>query len=150
MPASVLLLYNLELLTAQASQWRLHIQGARAIIQWKMWALHRHRPPDIADDLLRYEYYFTAVFDGLTTFDATYDITDDVSKDERIAVFRDFVQIIHSVTRAERLKTTRDSNSSTVCVGDITRELETARCRTLAQIQTLQFQYQDARHDLNI
>ncbi|KAF5860199.1 hypothetical protein ETB97_001842 [Aspergillus alliaceus] len=145
--ASVILLYNLELLTAQASQWRLHIQGARAIIQWKMQALHRHRPPDIADDFLRYEYYFTAVFNGLTTFDATYDILDDVPKDERIAVFRDFVQIIHSVTRAERLKFTRDSNGSAVCVGDITRELEAARCRTLAQIQTIQFQDQDARHD---
>ncbi|KAB8232391.1 Zn(II)2Cys6 transcription factor [Aspergillus alliaceus] len=131
--ASVILLYNLELLTAQASQWRLHIQGARAIIQWKMQALHRHRPPDIADDFLRYEYYFTAVFNGLTTFDAAYDILDDVPKDERIA--------------RSGFKFTRDSNGSAVCVGDITRELEAARCRTLAQIQTIQFQDQDARHD---
>ncbi|OGM49178.1 hypothetical protein ABOM_004134 [Aspergillus bombycis] len=145
--ATVLVLYNLELFAAKATQRRLHIQGARAIIQWKLQAIGRHLPPDVADNFLRYEYYFTAVFNGLTTFDATYDVIDDIPIHDKIAVFGDFVRIMHSVTRAERLQFSGSSDTETTRVEDVVDEIETARGRALQLNQIMRFQYPDARHD---
>ncbi|KAE8164385.1 fungal-specific transcription factor domain-containing protein [Aspergillus tamarii] len=145
--ATVLLLYNLELLSAKATQWRLHIQGARAIIQWKLQAIGLHRPPDVADNFLRYEYYFTAVFNGLTTFDATYDVIDDIPINDKIAVFGDFVRIMHCVTRAERINFSGSSNTETTQVEDVVSEIGTARDRALQLNQIIRFHYPDARHD---
>ncbi|GMG53448.1 unnamed protein product [Aspergillus oryzae var. brunneus] len=145
--ATVLLLYNLELLSAKTTQWRLHIQGARAIIQWKLQAIGLHRPPDVADNFLRYEYYFTAVFNGLTTFDATYDVIDDIPINDKIAVFGDFVRIMHCVTRAERINFSGSPNTETTRVEDVVGEIETARDRALQLNHIIRFQYPDARHD---
>ncbi|KAE8151350.1 fungal-specific transcription factor domain-containing protein [Aspergillus avenaceus] len=144
--ASVLLLYNLELLTAEATQWRLHIQGARAIIQWKLQAIHRYRPPDIADIFLLYEYYFTAVFIGLTTFDTVDDIVSDIPANGSITIFTDFFRIIQTITRAERLRYT-SANTATIWIEDIARELEAARGLTLQTKEVMQFQYREARED---
>ncbi|KAE8371738.1 fungal-specific transcription factor domain-containing protein [Aspergillus bertholletiae] len=145
--ATVLLLYNLELLAAKTTQWRLHIHGARAIIQWKLHAIGLHRPPDVADNFLRYEYYFTAVFNGLTTFDAAYDVIDDIPINDKIAVFGDFVRIMHSVTRAERIKFSGNSLIRVTRVEDIVGEIETARGRALQLNQTMRFHSPDARDD---
>jgi hypothetical protein len=51
---------------------------------------HRHRPPDIADSFLLYEYYFTAVFNGLMTFDVTDENIEDIPTNDSISIFTDF------------------------------------------------------------
>ena len=60
--ASVLILYNLEILTAEADRWPIHIQGARAIVQWKTSTAQHAGPVDLSDAFLLYEYYFSSVF----------------------------------------------------------------------------------------
>ncbi|KAF7596938.1 hypothetical protein BBP40_011984 [Aspergillus hancockii] len=128
--ASVLL-YNVELLAAEAAQWRVHIQ----------------RPPELADSFLLYEYYFTAVFNGLTTFDVMDCIMENIPTNDGITVFADFFRITHSVTRAERLKVTRGSTFATARIEDVSGELEAARGRTIEHNQTIRFQDPDARCD---
>lgn len=142
--ASTLLLYNLELLTAEAAQWRLHIQGARAIIQQ---AMHWLDPRDKADIFLLYEHYFTSVFIGLTTFDPTDGIPDDVPTNDSVTIFSDFVRIMHSVTKAERLKVIGESTIYGSGIEDVKSEIEIAKHKTIQLSHTIQFSSPGARQD---
>lgn len=142
--ASTLLLYNLELLTAEAAQWRLHIQGARAIIQQTMHCLD---PRDKADIFLLYEHYFTSVFIGLTTFDLTDGIPDDVPTNDSVTIFSDFVRIMHSVTKAERLKVIGESNIQESGIEDVKRDVEAAKRKTIQLSHTIQFSSSGAKRD---
>ncbi|RJE21502.1 hypothetical protein PHISCL_06164 [Aspergillus sclerotialis] len=145
--ASALILYNLELLTAPAAQWRIHLQCAREIIQWKIHATQHSHSADIADTFLLYEYYYTSVFIGLMTFDPTDDIPSDVPTCNSLTVFSDFIRIMHTVTRAERLKSANHLSSEIPRIEDILAENEAAKARMMQLGQTLVFKSAGARHD---
>ncbi|OJJ41944.1 hypothetical protein ASPWEDRAFT_179614 [Aspergillus wentii DTO 134E9] len=145
--ASVLLLYNLELLIAEESRWRIHIQGARAVIQWKTQAARSSAPIDKADVFLLYEYYFTAVFIGLMSFDPADEIEDDIPTDDSVTIFCDFVRIIHSVTRAERVMYTTGSQPDPTSLADIVAEIERAKTRTTQSGQAVLFKSHAAQCD---
>ena len=145
--ASALILYNLELLTAPAAQWRIHLQCAREIIQWKIHAAHRSHSAEIADTFLLYEYYYTSVFVGLMTFDPSDDIPDDVPTCNSLTIFGDFMRTMHTVTRAERLKSANRPSSEIPQIEDILAENEAAKTRMIELSQTLVFKSQEARRD---
>ena len=145
--ASAIILYNLELLTAPAAQWRIHLQCAREIIQWKIHATHRSPSADIADTFLLYEYYYTSVFIGLMTFDLTDDIPSDVPTCNSLTIFSDFMRIMHTVTRAERLKSANHLSPEIPRIEEILAENEAAKCRMIQLGQTLVFKSPEARRD---
>jgi hypothetical protein len=145
--ASILLLYNLELLIGETAQWRIHIQGARAIIQWKSQGMHAPGSFDHAYAFLLYEYYYASVFIALTTFELTDDIYEVVFTNDSITVFNDFVRIMHTTTRAERLKFRNRSDSQTPRIEDVIRELEAARSRAIEFSQAMEFRSHEVRRN---
>lgn len=145
--ASALILYNHELLTAPASQWRIHLRCAREIIQWKIHATHRSDSADIADTFLLYKYYYTSVFVSLMTFDRTDDILDEISTSDGLSIFSDFIRIMHTVTRAERLKSANRPYSEIPRIEDVLAENEAAKTRMIQLGQTLVFKSSEAQRD---
>ncbi|KAF9890752.1 hypothetical protein FE257_005621 [Aspergillus nanangensis] len=148
--ASALILYNLELLTAPAAQWRIHIQCAREIILWKLQFTSTAVSLDTADVFLLYEYYYTSVFIGLTTFDPTDDLPEEILTCDKMTIFSDFIRIMQTVTRAERLKysTSQPASQSTpIGIGPIISQIEAAKAKMIQLGETIEFKSVDARRD---
>ncbi|KAJ5099632.1 hypothetical protein N7532_006633 [Penicillium argentinense] len=103
--ASTLILYNVELLGAEAIKWRMHLQGARVIHQWLEHSTSYPASFDNIDKFLLYEHYYSSVFAGLTTFGMVNAPTgDNLQNMGDIAVFGEFVRVIQLVTELERSK----------------------------------------------
>ncbi|GLA01258.1 hypothetical protein AnigIFM60653_011507 [Aspergillus niger] len=145
--ASALILYNVELLTAPAAQWRIHIQCAREIVQWNMQSASSALYTNIADVFLFYEYYYTSVYIGLTTFDPVDQLQDDFPTHDNVTVFSDFIRIMHSVTRAERQTHTMQSISQPVPIESTLLDIEFAKARMMQMSHTIKFKTVQARHD---
>ncbi|KAJ5084744.1 hypothetical protein NUU61_009323 [Penicillium alfredii] len=142
--ASALLLYNVELLGAESVKWRMHLQAARVILQWKEQAFPHATISDEIDSFLLYEQYYASVFAGLTTFDMPYELEDTRYTDSS-AVFSDFVHIIHRVTRIERLRYSQRYDTDPTLVAIMTQQLDEAKHRMVQLGQMFQFQTEDAR-----
>ncbi|PYI32708.1 hypothetical protein BP00DRAFT_485906 [Aspergillus indologenus CBS 114.80] len=147
--AAILLLYNVELLTAEDARWRVHIHGARAVIQWMSQAIARRNVDDQADVFLLYEYYYSSVFMSLTTFDPSEDITKTIQTHDTLTVFSDFVQVMQTVTRAEREKHAGNPSAIMPALEDIRKEIDAARSRTLLLSHRIQFRSAEARRDFD-
>ncbi|KAH8427170.1 Zn(II)2Cys6 transcription factor [Aspergillus melleus] len=145
--ASVLLLYNLELLTAEADRWLIHIQGARAIVQWKTQTTQHAGSVDLSDVFLLYEYYYTSVFINLTRFDPNDDISENIPTHGSISFFSEYVRIMHAVTRAERLRSTPWLNSNIPRLEEVFDETEAAKYKIIQMGQTMEFKSSEARCD---
>ncbi|RAL13047.1 Zn(II)2Cys6 transcription factor [Aspergillus homomorphus CBS 101889] len=147
--ASILLLYNVELLTAESARWQVHIQGAGAVIQWMSQALCRPSLDNQADVFLLYEYYYHSVVMGLTTFDPPAEFTNHINTYDSLTVFSEFVQIMHTVTRAEREQYAGSPNATTPALEDITQAIVAARSRTLLLSQRINFRSLEAQRDFD-
>ncbi|BCS00661.1 Zn(II)2Cys6 transcription factor [Aspergillus luchuensis] len=145
--ASALLLYNLELLTAPAAQWRIHIQCAREIIQWNLQSASSALYANVADVFLFYEYYYTSVYIGLTTFDPIDQLQDDFPTHDNVTIFSDFIRIMHSVTRAERQTYTTQPVSHPVPIESTLLDIEIAKARMMQMSHTIKFKSDQARQD---
>ncbi|PWY94989.1 hypothetical protein BO94DRAFT_542273 [Aspergillus sclerotioniger CBS 115572] len=138
--AATLILYNVELLGA-STQWRMHLEAARVIRQWKEQAF-THRSE--TDAFLVYEQYYASVFAGLTTFDSLTDYETGLEYDNN-AIFSDFVSIISQVTRLERLKHNQQYAVESSLLDTMIQDLEAAKARMLQLGFTLRWQTDDAR-----
>ncbi|PLB44398.1 hypothetical protein P170DRAFT_480163 [Aspergillus steynii IBT 23096] len=145
--ASMLLLYNTELLTAEDDRWPIHIQGARAIVQWKSQATQHAGSVDLSDVFLLYEYYFTSVFMNLTRFDPSDDISEDIPTHGSISFFSDFVRIIHAITRAERLRSAPSLKSELPRLEEVFDETVAAKDKIIHMGHTMEFKSSEARCD---
>ncbi|RAH40576.1 Zn(II)2Cys6 transcription factor [Aspergillus brunneoviolaceus CBS 621.78] len=147
--AAILLLYNVELLTAEDARWRVHIQGARAVIQWMSQAVARRNVEDQVDVFLLYEYYYSSVFMGLTTFDPSEETSKTIQTHDTLTVFSDFVQVMQTVTRAEREKHAGNPDAILPTLEDMMEEIDAAKSRTLLLSQRIQFRSADAQRDFD-
>ncbi|GKZ27295.1 hypothetical protein AbraIFM66951_012132 [Aspergillus brasiliensis] len=145
--ASALILYNRELLTAPAAQWRIHIQCAREIVQWNLQSASSALYANIADVFLFYEYYYTSVYLGLTTFDPIDQLQGDFPAHDNVTVFCDFIRIMHSVTRAEREKYTMQCSSQSIPIEFTLLDIEFAKAQMIQMSDTIKFRSVQARHD---
>ncbi|KAL4897265.1 fungal-specific transcription factor domain-containing protein [Aspergillus ambiguus] len=145
--ASALILYNLELLTAPAAQWRMHIQCAREIIQWKLQSAPSALYTNVADAFLFYEYYFTSVFVELTTFDLIDHLQENIPAFDNITLFSDFIRIMHIVTRAERLAYTTQSMSQIAPIEYTILDIKAAKARMMQLSQIIEFKSTQGRRD---
>ncbi|OOF95830.1 hypothetical protein ASPCADRAFT_207176 [Aspergillus carbonarius ITEM 5010] len=139
--AATLILYNVELLGASA-QWRMHLEAARVIRQWKEHAFTHGRSE--IDAFLVYEQYYASVFAGLTTFDTLNEYETDLKYDNN-AIFSDFVSIISQVTRLERLKHNQHFVIHSSLLDTMAHDLEAAKTRMLQLGLVLRWQTDDAR-----
>ncbi|KAJ5948463.1 hypothetical protein N7454_001770 [Penicillium verhagenii] len=146
--ASTLILYNVELLGAESLKWRMHLQAARVILQWKEQAfphLSLSNGNEI-DSFLLYEQYYASVFAGLTTFETPNDSEKTIQYADSTAIFGDFVNIINRVTRTERLQYGNQSYArNPALLKTMTKELDEARYRMSQSGHILPFQTEDAR-----
>lgn len=134
--AATLILYNVELLGAASAKWRMHLDAARVIRQWKEQVI---TDSDEIHGFLVYEQYYASVFAGLTTFDM-------LGEDETVryanndAIFSDFVNIISQVTRLERLQYNRGHAIDSSLLDTMTRDLEAAKTRMFQLSLVLRWQ----------
>lgn len=143
--ASTLILYNVELLGADSLKWRMHLQAARVILQWKEQAFPRPVLSDEIDSFLLYEQYYASVFAGLTTFDTSSDSEKVIQYADSTAIFSDFVNIINQVTRAERLQYRRKYARDPALLETMIQELNVAKYRMTQYGHILPFQTEEAR-----
>jgi hypothetical protein len=131
--ASMLLLYNVELLNAEPIKWRMHLHAARIIVQWREQASSCASLNEI-DTFLFYEHYYASVFAGLTTFDPADEFTGEQFENSNdITIFSDFVRVIHRVTRIERVAYDQGSSVDPTQIENIIGEVDAARQR-MAQL----------------
>lgn len=104
--ASTLILYNVELLGAEAVKYRMHLKGARVIHQWFEQSFSAVTPLSEIDKFLLYEHYYSSVFADLTTFDTTNEPPPKggLQITGGDAIFGEFVREIQLVTKLERVK----------------------------------------------
>ncbi|KAJ5536869.1 hypothetical protein N7513_010055 [Penicillium frequentans] len=143
--ASTLILYNVELLGAESLKWRMHLQAARVILQWKEQAFPYPVLSDEVDSFLLYEQYYASVFAGLTTFDTPSDSEKVIQYADSTAIFSDFVNIINRVTRTERLQYGRKYAHDPALLDTMIQELNEAKYRMAQFGHILPFQTEDAR-----
>lgn len=143
--ASTLLLYNLELLGAQSAKWRIHLQAAQLILQWKEQAFPNTTLCDATDSFLSYEQYYANVFAGLTTFDRDWAPDKIVHYPDSTAMFSEFVNIINRVTRAERLQHNHQFEMDASHFDTMIQELDEAKHTMVHLSQILQFQTDTGR-----
>ncbi|KAJ6120419.1 fungal-specific transcription factor domain-containing protein [Penicillium sp. IBT 18751x] len=143
--ASTLILYNVELLGAQSGQWRVHLQGARTILQWKEQSFPRAALSDEIDSFLLYEQYFASVFAGLTSFDTPHEAEKDIQHIDDTAVLSDFINIMNRLTRIERLQYNQKYNVDPALLETLTQELDEAKIRMVRLSEIFQFQTEDAK-----
>ena len=146
--ASTLILYNVELLVAQGVEWRMHLQAARLILQWREQTLSNVASFDYVDTFLCYEHYYASVFAGLTTFGAAHEPTGDrIKNTSDITTFSHFVHIIHRVTQIERLGYDQGISIEFAQIHNILREVEVARCEMEQLGRRIHFQSYNAKQD---
>ncbi|KAJ5273664.1 hypothetical protein N7478_008789 [Penicillium angulare] len=143
--ASALILYNVELLGAESVKWRMHLQAARAIFQWKKQRFPREALTDQTDSFLLYEQYYASVFAGLTTFDTPGEPLDDIQYTDTTAFFGDFVHIINRATQIERIDYDQKYEIHPSLITSMVQEVDEAKHCMVASSQMLHFPDQDAR-----
>ncbi|RDK36542.1 hypothetical protein M752DRAFT_287713 [Aspergillus phoenicis ATCC 13157] len=137
--AATLILYNVELLGAASAKWRMHLEAARVIRQWKDHALTDAGREDEIDAFLIYEQYYASVFAGLTTFDALEEY-EAVPLTDANAIFGDFITIISRATHVERLQYSHGHPIDSSLLHTMTGDLEAAKARML-QLSVLIYVY---------
>ncbi|KAJ5775587.1 uncharacterized protein N7511_000598 [Penicillium nucicola] len=146
--ASMLILYNVELLGAEPIKWRMHLQAARVMLQWREQTSSRATSLDEIDTFLVYEHYYASVFAGLTTFDTADELPGDRFEHfDDITMFSDFVRVIHRVTQIERVAYDRRTNVEPSQIQDIIFEVEAARQRMAHLGQKLHLQNYHVQQD---
>lgn len=143
--ASTLVLYNLELLGAESAKWRIHLQAAQLILQWKEQAFPNTTLCNETDSFLSYEQYYANVFAGLTTFDSGWAPEKAVHYPDSTAMFSKFVNIINRVTRAERLQHNHKFDTEPSLLDTMIQELDEAKHTMVHLSQLLQFQTESGR-----
>ncbi|KAI9930553.1 hypothetical protein ASPWEDRAFT_27073 [Aspergillus wentii DTO 134E9] len=141
--ASVIILCNNELLTAQTAGWRVHLQAAREVIRAEIDRPYLQRRANRIEEFFIQEFYATSVWTQVTTFNEIDEIVQNPLASSRDAVFTDFIRIIHQITQAERLKTRSKllqmSQSYPMPTIDIYTELELARGNAIRVSKNIQF-----------
>lgn len=146
--ASTLILYNVELLGAEAVKWRMHLQAGRVILQWKEQVFPRAASLDEIDTFLFYEQYYSSVFAGLTTFSTADEPSGDILRSgNNITIFSDFVRVIHRITQIERLRFNQGSTIEPTQIEDIKLQIEQAWERMGQLGQTFHFRSHSAQQD---
>ncbi|GLA43721.1 hypothetical protein AnigIFM63309_001816 [Aspergillus niger] len=141
--AATLILYNVELLGAASAKWRMHLEAARVIRQWKDHALTDAGREDEIDAFLIYEQYYASVFAGLTTFDALEEY-EAVPLTDANAIFGDFITIISRATHVERLQYRHGHPIDSSLLRTMTGDLEAAKARMLQLSLILHWQTDQA------
>jgi len=141
--ASAIILCNAELLTAQESGWRVHLQAAREVIRAETGRLLLQQQTDRIEEFFLQEFYATSVWAHLTTFHDIDEIVQTPLAGSRDAVFTDLIRIIHQITQAERVKARAEllqlpPPNLIPCV-DIHIQLELARRSAVCLGQSVQF-----------
>lgn len=88
-----------------------------------------------------------SIFVGLTKFDRTDDLQEHIPNGESTTIFSDFIQIMHALMRAERLKYTSCSALDVARIEDITFQIKTAKSRMIQLGQRIEFRSPEARRD---
>ena len=149
--ASMLILYNVELVSAEPIKWRMHLQAARVILQWREQASSsssRATSLNEIDTFLLYEHYYASVFAGLTTFNAADELTGGKFENSNdITIFSDFVRVIHRVTQIERAAYDQRSTVDPTQIEETIREVEVARHRMAQLGQKIHLQGCHAQQD---
>ncbi|KAJ5179814.1 hypothetical protein N7492_003024 [Penicillium capsulatum] len=146
--ASTLVLYNVELLGAEAVKWRMHLQAGRVILQWKEQASPDAASLDEIDTFLFYEHYYSSVFAGLTTFRTVDEPSGDMLRHgDNITIFSDFVRVIHRITQIERVRFNQGSTIDPTQVEDVKHQIEEAWKRMTQLGQTFHFRSRSAQQD---
>ncbi|KAJ5317764.1 hypothetical protein N7508_002272 [Penicillium antarcticum] len=144
----MLILYNVELHSEEPIKWRMHLQAARVMLQWREQTSSRATSLDQIDKFLLYEHYYASVFAGLTTFDAADELTGDrFENSDDITIFSDFVRVIHRVTRIERVTHDKGADVTPIQVKDIIFEVEAAKQRMVHLSQNIHLQGCHVRQD---
>ncbi|KAJ5164781.1 uncharacterized protein N7500_006611 [Penicillium coprophilum] len=147
--ASMLILYNVELLGAESIKWRMHLKAARIIVQWREQVSSPASLNEI-DTFLLYEHYYASVFAGLTTFDPADGFTAEQFETlNDITIFSDFVRVIHRVTQIERFSYDQGFTVDPSQIANIFCEVDAARQRMAQLGQRLHLQgchAQDFQH----
>lgn len=143
--ASALILYNVELHEAESAKWRLHLQAAREILQWKKGAFPQDALHNEVDSFLLYEQYYANVFAGLTSFDVLHESTDEVQYPDSTAFFADFVNIINRLTRIERLSHNQIFDQTPTSLEKMVHEANEAKHRMIQSSEVIPFQTGHAR-----
>lgn len=143
--ASTLILYNVELLAAQSGQWRVHLQGASTILQWKEQSFPRTALSDEIDSFLLSEQYFASVFAGLTSFDTPQEAEKVIQDLDDTVVLSDFINIMNRLTRIERLQHNQTYDVDPTLLETLTHELDEAKNRMVRLSEIFQFQTEDAK-----
>ncbi|ODM19372.1 hypothetical protein SI65_05990 [Aspergillus cristatus] len=141
--ASAIILCNAELLTAQESGWRVHLQAAREVTRAETGRLLLQQQTDRIEEFFLQEFYATSVWAHLTTFHEIDEIVQTPLAGSRDAVFTDLIRIIHQITQAERVKARAEllqlpPPDLIPCV-DIHVQLELARRSAVCLGQSIQF-----------
>ena len=146
--ASTLILYNVELIGAEAVKWRMHLKGARVLHQWLEQSFSPVTPLSEIDKFLLYEHYYSSVFADLTIFDTV----NEPPKDSLhilgdVAVFGDFVREIQLVTKLERAKYDQNIPITSHQITEILHRVELAKDSMISFGQQFYFWSERAQQD---
>ncbi|KAJ5544400.1 hypothetical protein N7513_006964 [Penicillium frequentans] len=147
--ASVLILCNNQLLSAQSSGWKIHLLAARELILVGESQSYLHQQLLRIQEFLLQEFYSTSVWTHLTAFDDMNVISNlsTAPTSTEDAAVADFIRIIHQITQLERQQSRSPSPLPYSLIEDIHAQIESARVKSFRLSQKVNFWSESDRTD---
>ncbi|KAJ5096773.1 hypothetical protein N7456_007494 [Penicillium angulare] len=152
--ASVIILCNNELLKAQSSGWKIHLQAARELILVSSNSSYLQQQLLRIQEFLLQEFYATSVWTQLTTFDdmnVINNINTAPTSTEDAAV-ADFIRIIYQTSQLERLQRRSGSENPLPIsqIEEILTQIESARIKSFRLSEKVDFWTASDRNDFEL
>ncbi|KAJ5292014.1 hypothetical protein N7478_001265 [Penicillium angulare] len=152
--ASVIILCNNELLKAQSSGWKIHLQAARELILVNSNAKSSYLQQQLLriQEFLLQEFYATSVWTQLTTFDdmnVINNINTAPTSTEDAAV-ADFIRIIYQTSQLERSSRRSETPLPLSQIEDILTQIESARIKSFRLSEKVDFWTASDRNDFEL
>ncbi|KAJ5627672.1 hypothetical protein N7490_009900 [Penicillium lividum] len=150
--ASVLILCNNQLLSAQSSGWKIHLLAARELILVGESQSSLHQQLIRIQEFLLQEFYSTSVWTHLTAFDDMNVISNlrTAPTSTEDAAVADFIRIIYQITQLERLQSRSQTPLPYAQIEDIHNQIESARIKSFYLSQKVNFWSESDRNDFEL